>query len=185
MTPLELIWRRVFFEMDFRPIIFLLTLLPVLLTAIILAARAWQGQRQVFAARQWTRTTGRVISSQVEERLIRQRKSTHVASYRWLKRYAPQVVYEFQAYKKHFQGTRIHFGEVLYSSEKGSAERVLVRYPAGSPVEVYYNPVNPAESVLEPRTGWGTKILWLVVFFILGVTGWVAWIIASSPPILP
>ena len=60
-----------------------------------------------------------------------------------------------------------------YSSDKsGTTGRVssnieaLVRkraaaYPAGMAVEVHYNPDNPAEAILNPRTGplW---LLWLI-----------------------
>ncbi|HNB52339.1 MAG TPA: DUF3592 domain-containing protein [Anaerolineales bacterium] len=167
--------------MDFRPIIFLLTVLPLLLTAGILAARAWQGQRKVIAARKWPRTTGRVVFSAVEETMLRQRISTSTSRYRWVKRFVPQIVYEFQVGGKIIKGTRVYFGEVLFSSDTTSSQRVVERYPVGSPVTVYYAPDHPEDAVLELRLGWGTRLLWGVTFGLLGVTGWLAWIIFSSP----
>jgi Protein of unknown function (DUF3592) len=35
------------------------------------------------------------------------------------------------------------------------------RYPAGSAIDVHYNPDNPAESILDPRVG-PLRLLWLI-----------------------
>lgn len=169
--------------MDFRPIIFLVTGLPLLLLAGIFATRAWHGQRKVFAARKWPRTTGRVISATIEETTLRQRVGTSTSRYRWVKRYVPQIVYEFQVDGKIFRGTRVYFGEVLFSSDTTSSQRVVEQFPIGSPVTVYYAPDHPEDAVLQLRVGWGTRLAWGLAFGLLGVTAWVAWIIFSSPKI--
>lgn len=108
--------------------------------------------------------------------MIRQRVRTSVSRYRWVKRYTPRILYEYSAQGRIFRGARIYFGEILYSSDPNDASRLLTRYPVGN-VTVYYNPVNPAEAILEPRVGPGTIILWSVASLLLITIGFIARII--------
>ena len=41
-----------------------------------------------------------------------------------------------------------------YSTTEAPETEIAARYPAGSPVWVYVNPANPAESVLETGRHW-------------------------------
>ncbi|GAB4579204.1 MAG: hypothetical protein Fur0022_19420 [Anaerolineales bacterium] len=170
--------------MDFRLPILLLTALPLGFTGLVLASRAWRGQRQSITARQWARVTGRVVTSTIATTMIRQRISTSTGRYRWLERYAPRIEYEYQVGAQRLTGTRLHFGEVLYSSDAASSQYIVNRYRVGSEVMVYYDPANPANAVLMPGIGWGTVILWGLAFLALGIAGWLTWIILTSPPLL-
>ncbi len=53
------------------------------------------------------------------------------------------------------------------------AHQVIERYPAGSQVNVFYNPLNPADSVLEIKTPISVIILWVFILaasvFLIGI----------------
>ena len=57
-------------------------------------------------------------------------------------------------------------GDKLGSSETGAnvekfARRIADRYPAGSAIEIHYNPANPAEAIVKPG-GRALLLLWLL-----------------------
>jgi hypothetical protein len=45
------------------------------------------------------------------------------------------------------------------SGGRGSAEKVVAKYPAGSAVDVHYDPANPGTAALENPTG----MTWLIL----------------------
>jgi hypothetical protein len=87
----------------------------------------------------WQSTTGTVLMSSV------QRKHTG-RSYS----HYPVVVYLYQVNGQQYQSQRIKAGEQFLNVRlSGQAEATVQKYQIGSTVTVYYNPLNPAESVLE------------------------------------
>jgi hypothetical protein len=87
----------------------------------------------------WQSTTGTVLMSSV------QRKHTG-RSYS----HYPVVVYLYQVNGQQYQSQRIKAGEQFLNVRlSGQAEATVQKYQIGSTVTVYYNPSNPAESVLE------------------------------------
>jgi hypothetical protein len=92
-------------------------------------------------SRTWPSTVGRVISSRVhhdEHRLYR--KSWGVAA----------VVYEYEVDGRKLHGRRVRFGGLLNANPR-DAGRVVIRYTAGSPVSVRYDPVHPHRCTLVRR----------------------------------
>jgi hypothetical protein len=156
--------------MDVQPLPILAVALPMLLVAGVVAAQAWHGQRQATAACNWPQTIGQVIWSGVRETRVRTRKRIGVSSYRMVTRYGPRVVYIYTVDGVRYQSERLQMGWALVSSEAGDGERVVARYPVGSQVTVYYNSANPAEATLDPRIGWGTRMLWLIALGLLLAT---------------
>lgn len=107
----------------------------------------WQGQHAVVAASRsarWPFVYGSVRSAQVAKQW-----SVGEPGER------PSVVYEYTVDGKHFVGERIAFGLVdnLYSSPD-FAQKYIGRYPAGSRVQVFYDPASAASAVLEPGLSW-------------------------------
>ena len=77
----------------------------------------------------------------------------------------PRIVYEYVADGATHQANRISFGG---TSSVGGRKRVE-RYPAGSMVQVFYDPAKPTSAVLERGTG-GAFVLLIVggAFAIIG-----------------
>ena len=168
--------------MDIRIILVPLIIFPLGLVTFLIAQQAWRTQRQSLDARGWSRTTGRVIQSGVEETQMNRRSSVSVENYRFVTRYVPAVVYEYQVEGTVYRSTRLQLGYVVASSESSSAQRQADRYPLGSEVNVYYQPANHAESTLSLKAGWGTGVMWGIALFMLLVTLFTAALIVSLTP---
>lgn len=85
-------------------------------------------------AASWACTRGTVLSSTVQ--VTNGNRSRHEK---------PLVLYRYQVAGSEFQGNRVRLRRVT-----DPATQVVDRYPAGARVEVFYDPANPAASVLEP-----------------------------------
>jgi hypothetical protein len=93
-------------------------------------------------AARWPLTRGTVLSATVQ--VSHQGRSRHET---------PLVLYTYQVNGQVFQGRQVRagdeFGRVRVNGAASSASHTVARYPAGSCVEVYYDPANPANSALE------------------------------------
>ena len=54
------------------------------------------------------------------------------------------------------------------ASASSWAQSIVARYPAGSPVQVFYDPANPGESVLE-HSGEGGNLALTLVFVVVEI----------------
>ncbi len=116
--------------------------------------------RQVSHARNWATTTGTVTKSKVRSHRNRSSDGDSFES-------MPLVTYEYTVADKNYQGTKVNFAEKISGEEIAST---LNKYPEGKIVQVYYNPANPSEAVLERELPSGIlKILGVVVLIILGL----------------
>jgi len=77
----------------------------------------------------------------------------------------PLVVYEYKVNGRRFTGHRISVGEIAGDF---AAESTVNRYPQGAEVEVYYNPADPKQAVLErdPPPNFGKAIGGLLAFIL-------------------
>lgn len=80
--------------------------------------------------------------------------------------YRAAVTYVYTVNGAQYTSDRLAIGTGLGYGSPAIAEREVAKYPAGSMVQVYYNPNNPAEAVLETRAQ-GSRVLWFVVVIIL------------------
>lgn len=103
-----------------------------------------RGMRAARASHGWPSEPGTVISSE----LITSggRKS------RW---YHAQVTYTFVVNGQSYTGDKVVFGDPR-SSSMAKQQRAVDRYTPGAHVEVFYNPQQPQEAVLERKTGGGS-----------------------------
>ena len=117
-------------------------IVPILLLAgfgIFMYRRSQQSNAYRQAAQSWPSTTGTVLMSSVQSRRSGQSYSTY-----------PVVAYQYEVNGKQFQSQTIKAGEQYMSIRVlGEAQATAARYPVGAIVTIYYNPANPAESVLE------------------------------------
>jgi len=85
--------------------------------------------------------------------------------------YSFDVVYRYQVEGRELTCNSVFFGGNTSSSNSSAAYKVTGRYPEGAEVDVYYEPENPANAVLEPGTRWQSYIVFGIglVFLIVGV----------------
>lgn len=145
--------------------IVLITVAPFALVALIMVIAVLRGGAKVRASRNWDTTTGRVLYSGVASR----RSSTSEGGTNTY--YYPQVAYEYEVRGQRYQSQRIAFGNIGYGSPR-KAEELASRYVMGGPVQVFYDPANPDQAVLERRSGSNRAL-------VLGVTLIVVILIAS------
>lgn len=134
-----------------------------LLVVSLLLRRYFQSRRGAGVCRGWPATTGQVLHSSVQRR---RKIGNKTAAY-------PAVVYRYEVQGASFQSDRIFPG--LAAGGDWFAARKVSQYPAGKAVTVYFNPLNPAESVLEKRAPANVFLLLLVAvvlfFFLQAIFG--------------
>ncbi len=109
------------------------------------AKEAWQ-------AKSWPVAQGRIIQSKVKEARITNSR-IRVA------RLCLELDYLYLAGDTALEGHRLNAGWQCFASED-RINSLLKKYPSGKAVKVYYNPDNPAQSMLEPGLDWSIYFLW-------------------------
>ena len=92
--------------------------------------------------------------------------------------YLPKIEYDYVVAGRPYTGNRYRYGTIGHTSH-ASVERIVRRYSPGHQTKVYYNPADPADSLLQP--GLDGSDLWLVLFLApWNLMAAVAWIIAAK-----
>lgn len=97
--------------------------------------------REVKRAAGWSKTSGRIIRSKEGFDVVQRDSEKMPTNER-----TADIVYEYQVADRTFQASRITFAERIGPEE---IPDLLKRYPEGRSVEVYYDPANPKEAVLD------------------------------------
>lgn len=105
----------------------------------------------------WPTTHGTVVSSKVVHEIVETDN-----------RYIATVEYNYIVRNKEYTGDKIGVGPV--GSLPWIEEEKIKPYPVGAKVQVYYNPLDHSEAILEPGVKSGT-IWWLVVPIIIIILG--------------
>ncbi|WP_439575638.1 DUF3592 domain-containing protein [Phreatobacter sp.] len=138
--------------------------MAVILVAMSLVAlrMGFMLRAQVAASRHWEEARGRIGASGIEE------VEMTPAGGSWTGRrgFRSRVIYSFKVNGQTYGGDRVAFGAHASSTLVRLIAGPADRYPEGSQVTVYYNPANPAESVLERRAS-GLVILWVLAASLL------------------
>jgi Protein of unknown function (DUF3592) len=154
---------------------------------LVLFAAAYK-TLQVRAAREWPSAPGQVVISDSEVREIRVLDDSREDNYRLEQRNFANIVYQYSVAGKQPRNNRVGIGE-----DRGNFEiaETIAKYPVGTSVTVFYNPLHPNEAVLErdlPKGLWGclgigTAIVLAIVFGgVFGLnrlTGFVATLLAN------
>jgi hypothetical protein len=93
----------------------------------------------------WTRVRGRITSAWVSRRTSREGPSSFV----------PAVRYKYEFEGRSLSGERIGFIDIG-AHHAGFAKKVLARYPVGTEVDVYVDPMRPTRSVLKRGVSWAS-----------------------------
>jgi hypothetical protein len=136
--------------------------------ALVLFAAAYK-TLQVRAIREWPSAPGKVVISNSEVREIRVLDDSREDNYRLEQRNFANIVYQYSVAGKQLRNNRVSIGE-----DRGNFEvaETIVKYPVGTSVTVFYNPLHPNEAVLErdlPKGLWGclgigTAVVLAIVF---------------------
>jgi uncharacterized protein DUF3592 len=146
-------------------LVLLLVVSPFLLIALYFFYIWVRDRRHARATRSWPVTTGRVMTSG-----IKSHQSYSSSSHTHTTVYDAQVVYEYMVNGARYQSSQISVGTGYSTSMVGEVQNKAAQYPMGAPVQVFYNPANPQEAVLEHGTAGGILYLFLALF-IVGILG--------------
>jgi len=124
-------------------------------------------QRAASKTQRWPTAPGRVETSDVQSRQVRSR-STNQRSASWKTRYRPKVVYGYDVAGVHYRGDKISYSGAAGSSD-ALAQKIVERYPVGTPLTVHYNPDSPGESAIDPRVPPGLYVFYLVPVIVLAI----------------
>jgi hypothetical protein len=89
------------------------------------------------------------------------------------------IAYRYKVNGANYSSSKIALLD-LSASGSGRAQSIVERYPDESRVQVFYNPADPSDAILEPGSTGGIKFLYLVggifaaggfFFFVMSVTG--------------
>jgi hypothetical protein len=117
----------------------------------IAAVQFWR----VANSRDWQPATGQVFSS----RVVSRRSSDNDSN-----TYSPEVAYTYSVMGQQYRSNQIFVGSPVGG---WGARKTVNRYPAGSTVQVYFDPQHPEQAVLERRSPLGIFML----IFALGMGG--------------
>jgi hypothetical protein len=92
----------------------------------------------------WRVTEGIILTSDV----VKEKDNSEKHGYSWM--YKAEICYSYAILKEKFVSNKICFLLNFSSSSSRLAYERTIKYPPGTSVEVYYNPVNPGEAILEP-----------------------------------
>ncbi len=136
-----------------------LTGFGLVLLLFFIGARRYSKQ-----AANWPSVRGKIVRSVVEQYEERDSDGRLRTSYR------PVVEFAYPVRGSDYHGNQTKVG-VTVSAGKAYAEKVIAKYPAGSEIDVHYDPNDPSTSALENPTG----MTWIVAVAALGcfaVAGW-------------
>ena len=95
------------------------------------------------ASSAWPTTPGVITTCELEEVRSKPRRLPYE-----IVKFTVRVRYDYAVNGKDFEGNRIVFSDNLW--EQSSAESRAAKYAVGTSHPVYYNPMFPSRSVLEP-----------------------------------
>ncbi len=123
----------------------IMVVLMILMNAVLLF-NIFSAQRKASAMQTWPSASGTVVESELRSR---RRNSRRI--------YYPHIVYSYNVMGQAYTGKDIGPGK--YSGTT-TAREIVAKYPSGAPVEVYYDPQNPSEAVLETDVSKTMPRLW-------------------------
>jgi hypothetical protein len=129
----------------------------------------WRNRRKVLASMSWPYVLGRITATSVSKNYTQGDANTSDDI-----SYTPAVQYEYQVETQVYKGDRLGFQTKGYGSHK-RASAALESYPVGAPVQVYFDPGNPRNCVLERKAPGNSFLLVVgVVIMVLGVASFLA-----------
>lgn len=134
--------------------------------AIIFSFRPLENQER---SETWLSTNATITSSEIEQ-FERTQKKTGSSGTEKVITYKPKLTYAYSVAGTTYSGDQLNFSSTSYR-DKSVAEGIQTAYPNGASIDVFYNPQNPAESVLN-REG---EAITLLTYFGALLCLWSAW----------
>ena len=137
-----------------------------LLFAVLFAVIYWRGTWKNRASQRWHSIASQVLESGVAGRG---------------EEAEPYAVYEYQVGGRTYRNDRIF----LFDAAGSNPRQIAAQYPVGMPVQVYYNPNNPAEAALVRNVPSAALYLGLTILMLFlaalmcGVYWFLSFIMAS------
>lgn len=116
------------------------------------------------ASENWPTAEGTVIQSEIKKS---ERTTGTGSSKRTEVRHIPQVAYTYTVDGQSYRSSRITFGAI----NALNAGATVNRYPKGKSIEVFYDPKNPDEAVLQPGAQTTSSIFFMGLGAIFAVIG--------------
>lgn len=113
------------------------------------------------AVAKWPKVPGEVLAAGLKDHVSTDEDSGTTVSYE------PVIQYRYQVAGQEFRSDRYRLGSKHTVMDQKRAAAVAARYPAGTRVDVFYNPQNPADAVLEAGSAGGTVLIVLGVVFLV------------------
>jgi hypothetical protein len=131
----------------------------LLLLGVFTLRNAYNNLEYAKDSESWLKTTGVVAISQVVETRDSHNKTIYRAG----------VIYSYNVGDARYSCSRISYGQI--SGSQKEAEARVAKYPKGATVDVYYNPTNPGQAVLQAGID---RMTWIelalgATFFGLGI----------------
>lgn len=114
---------------------------PALIATALLCIGVIQITQSILAMN-WPTTEGIITGSRIVKTLNGVSKPSPVAATHY-----PEVEYTYSVNNHKYVSRKISFGDAFEHDPK----KVVLRYPTGRKITVFYKPGNPSISVLEPR----------------------------------
>ena len=112
----------------------------------------------------WDKGTATINSSEIEKT---ERKSKDAQGFTQTSTsYSLRVKYSYTVEGTTYDGNTIGFGRMSHN-ERSDAQEELKSYPKGKTIDVYYDPENPSDSVLNKGVFWPMYIVIAVMVIML------------------
>ncbi len=130
------------------------------LTGVFVGFIVYGFARAADAKRRFVPAEGRVIESRVDAHFDSDGNT-----------YGFKIRYTYEAGGTTHEGNRYAFGEMKSSDGQARARELVQQHPAGSPITVYFDPKDPADSVIvrDPDPSLYFMILFLTPFVLVGL----------------
>ncbi|HEX7882144.1 MAG TPA: DUF3592 domain-containing protein, partial [Afipia sp.] len=135
----------------------------------VIALFAWGLHRQASLAKKWPVVPGRIKTSGLEQF----RGKADEGRSRGPIMFRAKISYDYRYQNADYTGFVASMSGQVSSTSDWGVQRFVKKYRDGQTVDVYVNPQNPSEAVLEPRVT-GAWILWLSAIAIWGLAYYVA-----------
>jgi hypothetical protein len=141
-------------------------------SGLIMGVITWGTYNSARSSDDWPTVTGTIIYSDVYEEYNTDDGSS----------YYPDIEYRYVVNGITYENDDVYVGGINEGGSYSRAEEVVVRFPLGKEVPVYYNPEIPQESALIPgvRTSHYIFLITAAVFFIAGLSVFIRTKIAAS-----
>jgi hypothetical protein len=112
----------------------------------------------------WEKGTATITSSEIEKT---ESKSKDAQGFTQTSTsYGVSVKYSYTVEGGNYEGNTVGFGTMSHN-ERSDAQDELKSYPKGKTIDVYYDPENPSDSVLNKGVFWPMYIMIVVMVIIL------------------